>query len=247
MAATANYRRYKRGENPYYDERYNGYVTRSAILNRGLAERDFSKAFSLSTLAEINQELKFQKQLHTNADDGSINDQLNQVEAKINSHKSECELSGIPLSIKPVEQNLMNQKYDLEARLDAKQLEIDKLEKMRQDYLKLETKERNTKMLRHGPQGARYGEPLKEADYQTVGMVGNVNVIIEEGSPYRGMSVLDYMQKVVQPWITNKTKPLMYRKYSLRDVAREDLPKWPDGVVNHFQKPKEEKELKRTK
>ena len=249
MAVTPNFRRYKRGEIPEYDKQYNFFMTKSAILNRGNNATDFRNAFILQSLREVDAEIKFHKNLIENKDPQTIRGRLEFTKSKIKEHERKCKETGIPLSINPVSSDLLQDKFRYESQIDVKKLEIQKLETMREGFMQVETQERNENMLKMGPIGMRWGEdPLREVDGQAVGFVDEENVIIEETSPYRGLSVLDYFERIVTPWIKGETKPNVYKKYPMRIVAPDDLPKWPDGCVNHFKKKEKEKEkLQRTK
>jgi hypothetical protein len=133
---------------------------------------------------------------------------------------------------------LLELRLQAEARLDVYTEEVNELHKKLaafEDQVEIES---NRLMLHMGPTAgiSRVGWDgiLAEIDYQKTGYLNGVLCIIEKGSPYYGLSVIDYREKVAAPWLAafrqidqwakNRFKRAEhYNNRSLDDAALEKL------------------------
>jgi hypothetical protein len=103
-------------------------------------------------------------------------------------------------------------------------------------------------VLKYGPQGTGKGEPLRELDGQTITLrEDGVLFINDERSPYHLMSVLDYREYLIMPFLLSRSSTVKNKfgqevKISTRGrgITRENLPPWPSSVP----KPKAKKKVK---
>ncbi len=160
---------------------------------------------------------------------------------------------------------LERKRLEAEALIDVCGAEAEWLEK---EILKFESKKQvvdDKNILKHGPQFSRWGDPPKEVDGQKVGMAGDEGlefyIIDDERSPYNGMSLKDYKDMALE-WLKServKTDQLrqqrdeeikqkghsnIYVPMGPYNVSKEDLPPWPEDVVNHKQIDKKKSDKK---
>lgn len=149
---------------------------------------------------------------------------------------------------------MMEEKYQLEAKLDILKFELFKLEGLLRNFTDEEKKERNRQMLQFGLccMGKHSNGFLVEIDGQKVSQINGLLVIDDEDSPYDGMLTADY-HDLAKQWrqeriARRKALAEQYKKemrefgeskirlmpdYSMNTVPRSSLPKWPEGVKNY--------------
>lgn len=136
---------------------------------------------------------------------------------------------------------------ELEARFDFTIIEINSLQRKIDKRDAEKEQKRKAKILPYGPLGGRWGSPPREVDGQICGLVGKILCITDNESPYKGMSIADYMEKVAIPWQRGGTKPEYMKKGLVSPKCKkEDLPAWPEGVKNYL-KPEKEVETENIK
>ncbi|NLT49699.1 MAG: hypothetical protein GXX85_02130 [Ignavibacteria bacterium] len=143
-----------------------------------------------------------------------------------------------------------NELMKLQARLDIYNLEKEALEQQLSEIQSVE----NPDCLKFGPVGSgqlRNGD-LIELDGQRVERINGKLVITEPGSPYLGMAVVDYRKLVSDPWLKQQNDKLnalikqRQEEFKLkgfsdiviptrrRSISKNDLPPWPEGVINYL-------------
>jgi hypothetical protein len=206
-------RRYKIGKHPQYDKRFDVLKGRSSIL--GTVQRgnfDFTKSLltaSIHTLksAIADYEKKIKRQEET-------------VAAVEQDWRASLQRMGKPIPAEPPG-DVLRQRMEAEAKLDILGEEKDWLEK---ELKKMEAKakaEDDRKVLYYGPQGSGKGDPLREIDGQKVENRKGELVIADGRSPYDGMRIADYREKLVGPYLKNHDRT--------RPVEKENLPPRPEG------------------
>ena len=255
-----------------YDEAYDLYIKQSNILNAGSQGLNaqtilWDKPAIEAHLYELEGDGK------GNCDDAigkrtvpalipAMKLKLDTLARKFESYKEQREAEGFETPDKePVA--IFVERIRTEARLDIYMQEAARLrEWLSKNQVKV-MEVANEKMLQYGAlgNGRLQGGTLVELDFQVVEKRGDILVITESASPYRGMKVSDYRKFVVEPFCAE-----YYRKrrqlenqwnaerkengrsniqvppgLGLRKMSKNLLPAWPEGVKNHLVKEKQEK------
>jgi hypothetical protein len=160
-------------------------------------------------------------------------------------------------------EHLLSRRCKAEARYDCALRELEALkERLEKYYTKVEAELENV-CLEYGPRGngrLRDGR-LAEIDGQRVeymkieedGSTDEILVIVQNNSPFKGMSCSDYRKFVVAPW-TKQRSMHMYNQEKQRQkelaetgfskiivrsnnrkVHPSSIPAWPEGVKNYYQ------------
>jgi len=159
----------------------------------------------------------------------SVNRQLEAIEEEFKKVKQTARNLGsrIPENMPP---ELFTRKLELEAKLDILLEECDTLRKLQNEFRGREEKEGNDRVLKYGPVGWGQGEPLRMLDGQNISANGEGELFIDDTrSPYNGMKVVDYRERIMMPFLTEQRK----RKspwLSPMTVKRENLPLWPEDL-----------------
>lgn len=246
MGTTKNYRRYQRGKNPLYDDRYALFMQRSVILNAGQRSQSMTYCFEFKTKESVLRrisEIEGDLEIITNNDNvvkpDNLGSKLKDLELKIRDYKKEQTKMGWDFKDVTPPGDMTEILYDLQARVDVKEMELDRLKEKLTKFEDTTEKERQGKMLKRGPEFRRWGDPPREVDGQQVDFVDGIMIISDPASPYRGMSLADFAA-LAQWW--HKNKPRIYKENIVMPVKKEDLPPWPDGVKNHLKEVEKEKE-----
>ncbi|MDY0388879.1 MAG: hypothetical protein RBT65_17535 [Methanolobus sp.] len=233
-------KKYVTGQHPIFDAAYIKFHNKSDILNQ--ANRGvFAPVLDLQNCKNIKAEL-----------------------SKIIT-EMESNLAGVKSQFKDYQQQMINEGWDkptempswlteeffqLEAQINIRQNEIEKLDKIINDYKKTADEAHRKEVLRNGVQGSgslRDGVVV-EIDDQKVSVIDGWPVIDDEFSPFDGMRVADY-RRVVNSHLEKKSmkrqeaeqykkeclennKPFDEGKYLRLFRYREVDPSWPKGVKN---------------
>ena len=147
------------------------------------------------------------------------------------------------------EEDLLNERLDIEARGDVLTEEITELKKRLSEAIARERKPTDEKIIEFGPIGNievhGFNGPegmcglLKTIDKQHVTRIATGEMIIDdERSPYDGMLVADYREFLMQPWSASRKRLLDQRAAAMlkneQDEARakglfipQELSRWP--------------------
>ena len=149
--------------------------------------------------------------------------------------------------------NLAEKQAEAEAALDIIEDELALCNRLLKEYSEKVSVIRDENMLKRGLQqsGKLRGGFLVEMDYQRVGINADGILIIDDSnSPYDGMGVTDY-RALANKWmaefqdkcskaaneraeeIRRKGKSNIALPSRMDTIPREQLPKWPNGVVNY--------------
>lgn len=154
----------------------------------------------------------------------------------------------------------------IELQIGAKKEELKAIQD-HLDYLaKIKEEQERKKILPRGPRNARSGGANSLViDGQRTAKLHGILCITEPHSPYCGMAILDYVERVVKPWKTEQSRrerkqrkniiqervkdqvralgldpsPVKWHDYG--DLRTPSLPAWPEGVRN-FRKWKPEEQ-----
>ncbi|MBN2828830.1 MAG: hypothetical protein JXR56_00755 [Candidatus Cloacimonetes bacterium] len=150
---------------------------------------------------------------------------------------------------------LLEERLKTEARLDVWKREAELLQNLVDHWKETKTERDASKVLQYGPRGNGQlkGGYLDEIDYQKVEYVGDILVIVDEHSPYKGMAVSSYREHIVEPVRAAQRKRMFdlekQRKRELAEtgfskitipsfgtkkVSKGSLPPWPKGVKNYL-------------
>jgi hypothetical protein len=156
-------------------------------------------------------------------------------------------------------QRMLDEYYQLQARLTVLQAEAEELRKRLQVYKDSEQKEDDSKVLQYGLVGwatfhtdPRLLNILQQIDGQRITQTEEGLLIINDPrSPYSGMAVVEYRalcrvffdqqrqkekvklkQVQEQCQLEQKPIPIHLGVQAPRKVSRASLPKWPSGVKN---------------
>lgn len=181
---------------------------------------------------------------------------------KVNDTKQRLQNEGFPPDqvakhLQPDHEKLLEK----EAAMDVARNEVVQIVQWIDDIKKKQEKQREIReVLPYGPRRSRSLKDgvLSEIDGQRVSKINGVLLIDDPKSPYDGMSIDDY-HKLAEAWSKqrrqaerNKLKamqdearkkgeilPRQATPGGIRKVKRQNLPPWPDGVVNHKEKTKQ--------
>lgn len=255
---------YKTGLYPLFDEKYVEFKNQSEILsnfNQVISAHTilWDRKNMESVLRELrgNEEGKF-------FNDGVLIDakipryklELKELEEDWQEYKEEKMNQGYP---EPTDMpaNMLHGKLIFEAKLCILEEEANKLEeRIKQTYLDPIEVKSEDEVLKWGLQcnGSLTDGILSEMDGQLVEKnEEGILIIVDKRSPYQGMSIPDY-RKLSEQWKADEKirdqKEYESIKQSARDrglpipggyssygrrVFQNELPSWPDGVVNHLQ------------
>jgi hypothetical protein len=226
-------RRYKVGLNPDYDRRFDVLKGNSAILGkRGPNEFNMAIPQILNSIRSIQH---YMDQTATLA-----KAKTEEVEAIIQNWETGFIRSGRPVPSE-IPSQIVTQQLKAEAELDVLNEEVDWLKKELGKREAAVKAEKASHVLEYGPIGCGKGEPLIEVDGQDVVNKEGVLVISCKESPYDGMTVTDYFDQIVYPFLKAR-KAAANAYYSLpveqrgphtlnpgavRPVSRENLPPRP--------------------
>jgi hypothetical protein len=236
--------RYQPGQHPEYDHYLAHYRAKSAVLKPGsyMNQQTWSmsdRAGLVGLVGEYNGKLINCLALVDGVDD------------VFEERKMQRRRSGQtePTEMPP---DLLATKFKFEAWADVIQEEIAHLKELLGHFIVREKKEVEDRVLFYGPVGASHGEPTVEIDGQPcrVDEDGYPRIACKK-SPYDGMLVVDYREKVSRPWrqalreeaamarekIADVTLPKAERdKYwsisqkAGRPVPWDELPPRPEGL-----------------
>jgi hypothetical protein len=179
--------------------------------------------------------------------------ELDQIEERFRSYRQQRVDGGYGLPNEPKE--LFEARVRAEAKLDVVNQEIKKLKERLQSFTDAEEKEREQKVLQFGCRGSGrlQGGILREIDFQQVTRIHGVLVITDPLSVFRGLSVIDYRQRICEPWLKatrEKYATLQKKRFDEiartghsdiqlpsvgKKVSRSSLPGWPAGCKNFLE------------
>lgn len=258
-------RRYKRGQNEIYDQEYNKRLLRSWIVNQEQAQRNIATAGRLCDEQGIRNALLELEGNPSgklfNPDRGiyqpalipAIREELEILEERFAHYQQDRLNNGFE---KPEKwpSGLAEERYKLEALLDIRLHEAQRLRDMLRPFDEAREKAEAAKVLQYGPQQSCYGTPISEMDGQRVGFIRGVLCIDDERSPYDGLALFEY-RKMASKWVNARNEKWMQdiakakqhfretgERIAVRDIGgatvvpREELPEWPEGVKSMKQK-----------
>lgn len=237
-------RRYKIGLKPIYDNEFNLRRVGSRILNSGSMMPGINTIFwdkrnCQSHLAELegnSEGFYYKGNQRMIADIPNALRKLEALQKRFENYQQERVNLGYR---KPEEwpSGLDVEKQSLEAQLDVMYEEVEVVKGHLNDYIEAEKTVHNGKMLLSGPRGngRLQGGVLIEIDDQNVGQINGHLVIVDEDSPYHGISVPDYREYISEPWakatleISNeqykKRQELIEKGVSSDRIIREEYKK----------------------
>lgn len=237
-------RRYKIGKKLTYDSTFDHYKINSPILNPDVREQDYlnrwvdpdhKRGLEAIQAAWFGDESGYYERegRREQAELPAIYQQIEQVHAKYEAVKKRLLREGKDPH-KDMPPDVEEQKQRIEALYDIRMEEAEQIKKWINNYREEERREFNKKMLQKGPQGTAQlyrGTPY-HIDYQKCDLnEDGVPIIVDEDSPYKGMSVADYRQYIVKPWkdarnhLQNEEsklrRRLQYKGYDEADIKKE--------------------------
>ncbi len=230
-------RRYKKGNEPFYDAEIVYARTASKLLTNFQGDYDVSQ-FSVGELdaflkeyeKQFEKDVEHLKELKENVKKGA--------QVYFNKH-----------GIKQIESHFdKERRFKLEVRVDVCVMEINVIidaQKVAVKHQKDKTTNQRPIMPR-GPVGHAHVSGLTSighVDFQLVEPVNGLPVIIDKRSEYNGMSIADYAKHIVGPWrtgcrkLTDETHKKLIEEGKQKEMRRThsiSWPKWPVGVKNHL-------------
>lgn len=200
------HRRYKEGREFHYDYQFASGQHNSRILNENYEPGE------LEELVEIKE--KRMQLLQDELDDVVKAQKLSKQTAfNKGSQWDESDRS-------------REKRVTLEAQIDVARLEIDKLHEAIEEAEKEKEEEDVQPCLPRGIEGINQVRGTTGSGYydgQKVEPINGLPVIVDQRSPYHGISVLDLTEKIVKPWIRVHGRG-----------SRLPLPEIPANVKNHL-------------
>jgi len=217
-------RRYKWDLHLQYDAVYESALKQSEVLS-GV---DDYHNLTLWT----KQSLEWKKQTLVGDDNGlhdhlpalipALKEKLKVLSHDFDLYQTRCRKEGRPTPEEPAKDQL-KEKYRAEALVDIYLEELDKINKMIDEYVEKAEVVSNTNMLKDGPKGIGKltGGVLVELDGQkcTMGRDG-YPYIDEPTSRYDGMATADYYTLIVRPWRIATAKAAQETE---RKIANKEL------------------------
>jgi hypothetical protein len=263
-------RRYKVGEHRQYDLTFDRLAWDSFILNPGHARRS---EWNFGLLHDLSNRQGLERLLQEWKGNGNGRT-LDRHGVEVPSHqlKNKQEIGALQerfeglnqrrinkgmRPLKEMRSDMLTELYQLEAQSDIIAAEIAQLEKLLTTHVEKDDKTATEKVLRYGPRGDSYsGRPdrvITELDGQHVEPDREgVLRIRDERSPYHGMRVIDYRERVISTFRTQQKQQAAQRLERAQQAAREkglplptrppavggavrreDLPDWPEGVAKY--------------
>jgi len=248
-----------------YSDYFDRFLMQSEILNPREGRPTSNSIFYtrkniLQLIYELKGEDKDGRVYRTEKDDGTVSvlkDIKNKLElnaARLKSRFDEAEATGHKIQGEPIW--MMVDRVRLEARMDVVLREIEYLQSLIAVQDQKMEEEHNKKMLIYSciGQGRLFGGELVEIDFQKVERIKKNLIITEPLSPYRGMKISDYREKVVDPfckdYYANRSEFQKKQQKELKEtghsltvvppclgfikISRTSLPAWPKGVKNYL-------------
>jgi len=261
-------KRYKRGEHKIFDDAYDRYASSSEILNPSaiahigsfIWDKDNIQIELIRLLGSDEKGLyKSYDNLTMKGEIPLLQEKLDRLEVQFNEMNLKREMQG-KLVLENYPPDMLNEKLQLEARLDICLSEKQLLEQRLKDGAVLKEQTRKSTMLQYG---LRCQMSRNEIDGQRTGMLDNKLIIVDSASPYHGMAVTDYRQ-LSEKWLqmrrqANNEKllkiqneamakglpvPSMLKASSLKTIDKRSLPQFPKEYKNYLEV---EIPIKRTK
>lgn len=171
---------------------------------------------------------------------------------------------GMEITDEEMPANLLEKRLKMEARLDIYTEEFTKIQERLDALADVEQKKDDRDVLKYGLicSGILKNSVLSEIDGQNCDFINKVLCLMDDRSPFNGMSVKDY-RKLSADWLEERAKLDAQHLIVLQEKARKAnevvprsfisvngysripkayLPKWPEGVVNHLEMVPEEEE-----
>lgn len=232
-------RRYKPGQEFYYDYAYDSEINNSRVLNEDYQPGEMDGLLELKEKRLQVLELDLRN---------IIASQSLARQTAINKGTTWTE-----------DDRSREKRVRIEAQIDVVRLEIEALEEAIEEAEKEKNRHDKLPVLPSGPMGLsqiRGSTGSGYLDGQWCELVNGIPVITDERpTPYRGMSAHDYLAHVAVPWIrASREYNAKRRKEDLAagkpgDSLPRDYgypwPKWPANVKNHLSNGKDTEEAKK--
>ncbi len=163
----------------------------------------------------------------------SLHETLDDINVKLEKYRTKRKLQGYaPTNEVPAE--LQNEYSEVLAKIEARKLEVEKLNEMKAALQAKQLETRKNTILQYGLRcNSTDTQPLKEIDGQKTEMVNDILFITDKASPYCGMRVQDYRQLAKEWQHSRKAKEDKDFHSYLRKISKSQLPDWPAYALEH--------------
>jgi hypothetical protein len=203
-------RRYKIGENPDYDQIFDRKESQSDLLHPAAMPSVHSLFINRVNLLALKYELlgdekgRFIDHWGTTlkATIPALQERLNALDAEFDAWKKQVRSEGktLPAAMTPEKQA---EKTLCEALLDVRNLELEYIQNLLDNYVEIEDKSSDEAVLKNGPAGAAQlkNSTIVMLDGQQCAVnEDGIPFINDERSRYNGMSTASYYRDIVSVW-----------------------------------------------